>query len=193
LENEILERHRIEVALRASEATYRILFENISVMCVVYDRSSKVVLVNQPMARFLGTTPEALQGKNLQDILPAAYVEQIMQQQAQVWDTGTTEVVEGKIVLPDGKEFYYLRHIVLLPYPTDSLGRAARVLVITTDLTEQKRAEQRERELILAKEKNIFLTDFLNTVSHDLKTPGSDLRLSRTAGWEERRKQDITS
>ncbi|MCC7449447.1 MAG: PAS domain-containing protein [Anaerolineae bacterium] len=178
LENEIIERQRVEAALRASEETYRILFENIGLMCGVYDRSGSIVLMNQPAARFLDATPAALHGKMLQDVLSAADVERMMEQQTRAMDTGTTDIVEGKTTLPDGKAFYYLRHVVPLPHPVDERGKPAHVLVITTDLTEQKLAEQQERELVLAKEKNAFLTDFLNTVSHDLKTPITVLKTS---------------
>lgn len=42
---------------------------------------------------------------------------------------------------------------------------------VARDVTEQKLAEKRERELLLVKEKNQCLSEFLSTISHDLKTP----------------------
>lgn len=170
LENEIIERQRIEATLRASEEKYRILFENIGAMAAVYDRDGTIVLMNHFAARLFETTPEAVLGRTLYDLVFQEDAAHVIQLQARVMDTGIAEINEGKLVLPSGKEFYYLRHVMPLPHPGGT-GQASQVLVITADITRQKLAEQRERELILVQEKNAFLTDFLSTVSHDLKTP----------------------
>lgn len=84
-------------------------------------------------------------------------------------EDGKDSLTEDKVKLPNGREFYYLRHI--MPLPNTNTGDISQVLVLTTDLTTKYLAQQHERELALAQEKNAFLTDFFGTLSHDLKTP----------------------
>ncbi len=170
LEVEIAERHRIEDVLRASEERYRILFENTSLMCAVYDRDGTIQLANRAAAEFFGTTAQALQGQPAEALLSEADTERLLRRHSRVLDSGQMETSEGQTILRNGREIYYLRQVVPLP-PADEDQPASQVLVITSDLTEQKRMAQREHELALAQEKNAFLTDFLSTISHDLKTP----------------------
>ncbi len=170
LNNEIAERRQVEATLIASEEKYRILFENTGVMAVVYDRSGVVVLANAAAARFFGTTPQALQGCSLHALLLPQDAEAAIQWQAQVMDSGVPATGEGVIILPDGREVYYVRNVIPLP-PAEADEPVSQVLVITTDLTEHRQIEERKRELAIVQEKNAFLTDFLSTVSHDLKTP----------------------
>ncbi|MBZ0287112.1 MAG: PAS domain-containing sensor histidine kinase, partial [Anaerolineae bacterium] len=177
LEQQIAERRLTEANLRISEERYRLLFENIPVMAAVYGHDGEIILMNKATARLFGDTPETLQGRNMRDIVGREDAEYGIAVQAQVMAQGVAHISEGKIVLPNGHELYYLRHIMLLPNIT-GLSEKAQVLVLTTDLTERHEAEQRERELVLAREKNAFLAEFFSTLSHDLKTPLATLNTS---------------
>ncbi len=101
---------------------------------------------------------------------------------------------ENKVVLPSGRVLYYLRHIMPLPGADDQ--PISQVLVLTTDLTEKHISQQRKRELLAAHEKNVFLTDFFGTVSHDLKTPlttmNTSLYLLERAETAQQRNERIT-
>ncbi len=181
LEAEIQERRRVESELRQSEARYRLLFENTSVMAGVYDYDGRIALINAAGAAMFGETPEALRGKTLHDILPEDVASRAVRLQRHVMETGVPDVTEGRTTLRDGREIYYLRHVMPLPHDRDDTQpRPIQVLVLTTDLTERHRATQRERDLAIANEKNAFFTDFFSTVSHDLKTPLTVLNTSLT-------------
>ncbi len=193
LENEITERQRIESDLRLSEEKYRLLFENSSNMAALYGPDGKVILMNKAAAQFMSMSAEAFQGRTMHDIFPAEYAERSMQQNIQVMETGKASLVESQITLEDGNEFYYLRHVMPLPAAGEIKPS---LLVITTDITEQNIAQQRENDLILAQEKNAFLTEFFGTVSHDLKTPltvmNTSLYLLERVRSDEQRKEKIT-
>lgn len=178
LEAEILERRRVEASLRASEEKYRIVFENNAMLCAVYDREGRIQLVNDVVAQFFNTTRADLEGKTLYDIFTKEDADYAIMQQQRVLDSGVAEISEGVSTLPTGKTVHFLRHIMPLPNIVDASAQPTQVLVITTDLTAQKLAEQQERELAFAREKNAFFTDFLSTVSHDLKTPLSVMNTS---------------
>jgi PAS domain S-box-containing protein len=169
LENEILERQRAEAALRASEEKYRLLIENASMMVGVYDQDGKILLFNTAAAAMFGTTPQAVQGRTLYDLVDTKDAEGDRLRREQVIATGKPDISEGVITFPNGREIHYLRN--MMPLPALDTGGKPQVLVITTDITERIQSEQRSRELALAQQKNAFLTEFFSIVSHDLKTP----------------------
>jgi PAS domain S-box-containing protein len=181
LENEIEARQHIEATLRASEEKYRLLFENTSVLSAVYKPDGTIELCNRAGAQFFSTTPEAIQGRNIVEFLTSHDATLFIEQLVRVTATGVAELDEGQTMLPDGREIYYLQHIMPMPAletpvtaidtAEQSLQRQPQVLVLTTDVTQQKQNEQRTRELALANERNLFLTEFFSTISHDLKTP----------------------
>lgn len=193
LEMQVVERQRSEMGLRVSEERYRLLFENTPAMAGVYSVDGEIILLNPLAAQFLGGTPESLRGRNLRDVYPAEAAEKLIERQAQVLQEGSAQLIEGKADLPGGAELYYLRHI--MPLPSNSSETPPQVLVLTMDITEKQLAEQRERELTLANERNAFLTDFFGTVSHDLKTPlavmNTSLYLLKHAQTEEQREMRI--
>ncbi|MEP6986210.1 MAG: ATP-binding protein [Chloroflexota bacterium] len=191
LEAEIAERQRSEANLRISEEKYRLLFENIPVMAGVYAKDGEIILLNKAAAQTFNGTPETLQGRNLRDVFTWEDAERAIANQARVIEERKDVLSEGKTSLSDGGEFHYLRHII--PLPDMSNSSAPQVLVLTTDLTAKYQAEQRERELMLAQERNTFLTDFFSTLSHDLKTPltvmNTSLYLLKRAATEDQREE----
>jgi PAS domain S-box-containing protein len=195
LESEIARREQTEATLRASEEKYRLLFENMGVMSAVYATDGTIVLMNRTAAALFDKTPEALQGGNIRDLLQPEDAEAALQQHARVIETHTAEIGEGRVVFPNGKELHYGRQVIPLPLSPNLSDGRPQVLVITTDLTRQKQAEQRERELQVARERNAFLTEFFSTISHDLKTPitiiNTSLYLLERAQTAEQRQQKM--
>lgn len=191
LEAEIAERQRSEANLRISEEKYRLLFENIPVMAGVYAKDGEIILLNKAAAQTFNGTPETLQGRNLRDVFTWEDAERAIGNQAKVIEERKDVLSEGKVTLPDGRDFHYLRHII--PLPDMSNSSVPQVLVLTTDLTAKYQMEERERELALAQERNAFLTDFFSTLSHDLKTPltvmNTSLYLLKRAVTEEQREE----
>jgi PAS domain S-box-containing protein len=175
--------------LRLSEEKYRLLFENISVQAVVYGQDGEIILANRVAAGIVGSTPEAIRGRNLREFFPSEVVEAALQDHARVMAEGKAMVIESRLSMLNGAEVYALRHLIPLP------GSPPQMLSIITDLTEKHLSEQRERELALAQEKNAFLTEFFSTLSHDIKTPlaimNTSLYLLSRASTPEQREEKI--
>ena len=169
LENEIAERQRTEARRRITEEKYRFLFENTPVGAAVYGQGGEIILLNRAAAQMLEGTPETLQGRNMRDVLPPDYAERGLRDHEKALKDGRPMLVEDSLQLLSGRVIYYLRHIMPLPDFEDQ-GKS-QVLVMFIDLTEKYLAEQRERELALAQERNLFLTEFFSVLSHDLKNP----------------------
>ncbi|MBZ0279501.1 MAG: PAS domain-containing sensor histidine kinase, partial [Anaerolineae bacterium] len=68
----------------------------------------------------------------------------------------------------DGEYAAVIDHAYVFYDPT---GQPLRMIGAMTDITERKRAEAEHLELALTRERTELLKEFVNTVSHDLKTP----------------------
>lgn len=77
----------------------------------------------------------------------------------------------------------------------DNAGNPVRMIGVSHDITQLKRAEQQQMELVLAQQRAHFLTEFLGNISHDLKTPltviNSSLYLIERLTDPERRRQKL--
>lgn len=156
--------------LLISEERYRLLFNNASVMATIYNRQGEILFANQAVADLHGLQTIDLGHISIHDLLMPADVERALNQQEEAFKTGKPTLIEGHAVLQTGREVDYLRHAIPLPH-SGNLNKQEQILVLTTDLTDQRWAQKRQQELNAAKEKIQFFTEFFGTVSHDIKTP----------------------
>lgn len=156
-----------EQALRASESRYRLLFENVGLPTVIYDPTGTILMINQHAARDFGVPPEKLIGRSLHDLFSPDVTRMYLERIERTVMSGLGDITEDRISLPD-REIWYLTNTQCL---YDEHGQPFAVQVLAHDITTIKEAEKRQLELSLAKERATFLTDFLNSMSHDLKTP----------------------
>ncbi|MBC7871800.1 MAG: PAS domain S-box protein [Chitinophagaceae bacterium] len=174
LEQEVIARRRSEATSRESEEKYRVLFENTGLPTAVYNREGQIILMNESALRQVNKSLEEVIGKTAYEIFPKANAEVAMAHHDHVLQTGMGEWYEVNISLP-GKEIY---HLINMQPLRNTEGEIAFILVVVTDITSHKRAEQQQLELTLAKQKADFFKEFLGTVSHDIKTPLSTINTS---------------
>ncbi|MCI0477774.1 MAG: GAF domain-containing protein, partial [Anaerolineales bacterium] len=139
---DITERKRAETALRASEASYRGLFNSVAEAIYIQDRDGRFLDVNQgavemygyPREFFIGETPEIVSAPDKND-LPAVQ----------------TQVARAFAGEPQRFEFWGKRSTgEIFPkdvrlYPGTYLGQPV-VIALAADITERKRAEQALRD-----------------------------------------------
>jgi PAS domain S-box-containing protein len=83
--------------------------------------------------------PDALQGNQLQDVLPEATAERFQEVIAQALATGDPQTIEYDLTVNDGHR-WFLAHVAPIPAATDDDPET--VLWLTDDITERKETEQ---------------------------------------------------
>ena len=135
---DIAERKRAEEALRESEEQYRTLLESITDGVQVMDRELRYVLVNDELARIARMPKETLLGRKMTDLFPGVEETVFLKTYKKVMETGEPAVASDEFVFEDRQRGGYEVHAY--PGPEG-------LLVIVTDITERKRAEEELRKL----------------------------------------------
>lgn len=148
LQLQYIERKKaLEVSVRRSEARLRAITEAIPDQLVVFDRNERFIDVLAPSA--LVANASRFVGQRIRDVFTGTAAEQYQNLIKRVFSSGNTEKTEHSSrqahPFPDGPEeertFESKASPVDLPQAEDA------VLVLTRDITERRRAEERVRYL----------------------------------------------
>lgn len=138
-QQELAERKKAEEALRASEALYQSLVDNIPQNILRKDREGRFVFGNKSFCKVLGVSLDELVGKTDFDYYPPEAAKKYRQDDQKVLATGEIfETVEENL-LPTGNKKYV--RVVKSPI-FDSTGEVVGTQGIFWDITERKRAEE---------------------------------------------------
>jgi len=137
-----------EALLKRSEQKYRTLVENLPQRFFIKDINSHYISCSKNYADDLGTTPEALVGRNDHDFFPAYIAEAFQRDDKRIMSRGTTEDID-EIIVFDGEE--RLIHTVKAP-ARDEKGQITGVLGMFWDVTEQKKAREQMARLVASVE-----------------------------------------
>jgi len=157
LEEEIVERKRVEEALRQSEANYRLLFSAESDAVLVVDAQSKeIVDANEATLKLYGYDREALMGQSALDLSAepeklASYIEYMASGKPLVVSPGPVERLHKT---KDGSVFP-----VEISSGVYALGPRMMVCTIIRDITERKLGQE------ALERSNIAMLDILESIS----------------------------
>ncbi len=160
----IIERERLEGALRTSEERYRRLFDQIDDAIVIHDLEGNILDVNEATCQHLGYSRDELLRMKTHQIdapeLAAGFAGRLRQQ---ITD-GKLSHIQGVHVTSAGRLIDMDINSIVIAY-----NRQPAVLAVCRDISEQKRIERDLRDLVQLK------TEFLSTAAHELRTPLASL------------------
>lgn len=136
------ERRRAEETLRQSEERYRTLAEAAQDAIFIVDRDRRLLYVNSFAASQLGTRPDQIIGKRIDELFPPEVSGRQQENLQKVFETSTAKLVEDRIVFPD-RESWLSTSLVPIK---DERGEVKAVLGLSRDITERKNAERQIRE-----------------------------------------------
>lgn len=139
-----------------------------------FDASSRAITMNERLGVLLGRPDLAGRALSEEEVFAFTAPEDLERVQSHMAAValGHQDVMrsEHRVVHADGRRIWILAHVGAAE--RDSRGRAARIIGITQDLSQQKGVEQDLRE---AKERaeaaNEAKSSFLATMSHEIRTP----------------------
>ena len=136
-------RKRAEQALRASEEKYRGLMESLDNTIATIDHDGKFLYLNDKAAEQLGGTVEQMIGKTMHELFPPHIASRQLASIRQVLDTDQAYVHE-EMTSVQGQPRWFRTSIQPIH---DENGRAAFVLINSTDIHDLKTAQQKLQEL----------------------------------------------
>lgn len=132
-----------EVALRDSEERFRRALEHIPDVIVLYDLDLRIRYINEATRRITGLPTSYFLGKRDDELWPEEVYRTFLPALTLARDTGVTQSVLTRIVLPD-QEAQELR-ITCVPL-FDEDGKVKELLGVNHDLTELRKNEHRLRK-----------------------------------------------
>ncbi len=159
---------RVEAALVSSESKLRTLIDTSPDLIMIRDREGRYLLANPAFAKMVGRPPAEILGRRDVELFDPETAARIAQSDRQVMESQTSVEYEISIQTPGGVARIYESS----KYPYHSDGELVGVIAISRDVTERKRLEAQLRaQYEKLKELDKLKGDFVNAVSHDLRTP----------------------
>ncbi|MCP4695742.1 MAG: PAS domain S-box protein [Gammaproteobacteria bacterium] len=164
LQQEISERKQAEQALRESEKFQRTLLDSSPDFTFILDANGTIQKVNRVHP---GHSEKEVVGQKALKFIPSKYQDAFERAFQQTVGTKQLQTVETMVDLPDGLH-YFLNRL----NPLHLAGRESSVVLIATDITERKQAENEVKEAKEAAEAaNQAKSEFLANMSHEIRTP----------------------
>jgi PAS domain S-box-containing protein len=185
LRNEIIERKRVEQALRESEEILRLMYEAVNEGITVTDIDGKITQVNKAVLRLQDCdAKEEIIGSSVFDFISEKDRARARENYEGMLRNGDIiKDIEYTFLTKGGKEFYGELSAAIL---RDISGNPLGFIGITRDVTKRKQAQDRLQE-IYRLEKNLRQqledemrrrVEFTRTLAHELKTPLTPMLIS---------------
>jgi PAS domain S-box-containing protein len=174
---DLTERRHAEEQLRRSEEIFRLLVSSVQDYAIfMLDKNGYVETWNAGARRIKGYEPEEIIGRHFSTFYPEEEIRAHKPERELEIATETGRFEEtGLRLRKDGTRFWAN---VLITAVRDAQGNVTGFAKVTRDVTEQRRAEDMRRQLLVSLDANRAKDEFLMTLSHELRTP-----MTAILGW----------
>ena len=100
---DITEMHQAEQKLKASEARYRAVVEDMPALVCSFFRDGKIAFVNRAYCQCFQTSEEELLGKNFMDLIPESDRLGVSENIASLTPENSVRTHEHQVIMPDGR------------------------------------------------------------------------------------------
>ncbi len=173
--HDITERTRIENETAREQLRYRALFDNMPGAVFMVGLDHKIMMVNPGAARVFGYTPVEMMGMPFAELMGDDEVGTTNNTLSQALNADSVPGNERMARKKDGEIFPVEINIALVK---DSDGKPRSIQVVARDISGYKRIQEQAVELALERERVKLLRRFITNISHDLRTPLSNIKTS---------------
>ncbi|MBT8295635.1 MAG: PAS domain S-box protein, partial [Gramella sp.] len=162
-------RKKYKDSLQAQKEKYSNIIANMNLGLLEVDNEDRILLANQSFYEISGYTESELLGKKASDVLLLKELQPVLKEKNDKRTKGLSDSYEVKVKTKNGE----IRNWLISGAPNyDVNGNVVGSIGIHLDITQQKKLEEKQKELLRDLEKrNDQLNDYAHIVSHDLKSP----------------------
>nr|AAC45438.1 bZIP histidine kinase [Pseudomonas putida] len=182
----IKSRHRLQqsnIALSASEARWKAVYENSAAGIVLTDPENRILNANPAFQRITGYGEKDLEGLSMEQLTPSDESPQIKQRLANLLQGGGAEYsVERSYLCKNGSTIWANASVSLMP---QRVGESPVILQIIDDITEKKQAQENLNQLqqqLVYVSRSATMGEFAAYIAHEINQPLSAIMTNANAG-----------
>ncbi len=179
LKQEVIDRIKVEEALRESEEKYRTILNSIQEGYYEVDLSGNMMFCNDSLCGIIGYAREELIGMNNRQYMPTEAYKRVYETFLRVYNTGeATKAFDWEVITKDGTKKIVEASVTLI---RDGKGVPTGFRGVVRDITDRKKAEEQAKlhqQQLMQASKMAALGVLISGVAHEINNPTNFIMLN---------------